>query len=246
MLACQQDLAVAQAAAREELDRRQRIRGELATRDEQVRSQRAALFHHLGEVLGNPLPKGMTNSGHTGLLQGISRLGASLNETRTLHARLQEQFRNEQSALRRAKTQYGALQEQYRSALGQLRELRQRPVAPSSTTGLPAGPISRDLAAMAMKRYFMQGVRATPPDEQVQMIRNLNRRWHADKWPVTDKCSQHESDLIRQVHRLLTEDSAFRLSSHDPPLTAGSHVDVQGYGATATPSDWKRWVTDLE
>ena len=135
-------------------------------------------------MLGKPLPKGMTNSGHTGLLQGISRLGASLNETQTLHARLQEQLRNEQAALRRAKTQYGALHEAYRSALVQLRALRQRPAALSSAEALPAGPVSLDLAAMAMKRYLMQGVLATPPEDRVQLVRNINRRWHAVKWQV--------------------------------------------------------------
>ena len=170
----------------------------------------------------------------------------SLSETQTYHTRLQEQLRDEQAALRRAKNQYGALHAEYRSALVQLRVLRQRPAALSSAEALPAGPVSLDMAAMAMKRYLMQGVLATPPEDRLQLVRNINRRWHADKWQVTDKCSQHESDLIRQVHRLLTGDSAFRLSSHDPPLTVGSHVDDQGYGAKATPSDWKQWVTDLE
>ena len=95
LLTCQQELVRAQEAAREELDRRQRARGELANKEEQVRSQRTALFQRLEEALGKSLPKMLTTNGQTGLLQGISRLGDSLRETQAYQVRLQEQFRDE-------------------------------------------------------------------------------------------------------------------------------------------------------
>ena len=142
--------------------------------------------------------------------------------------------------MRRAKDQQ--LKAELRAALKQMRTLRQNSASASSSSTLPAGPISLETAAMALKRYLLQGVVSAPATERVQAVRNVSRRWHEDKWQVNDKCSQHESGLGRRVFRLLTDDPAFRLGGQDPPLTAGSQVDDQGYGAKASPSGWKKWA----